>query len=67
MEDSEMTLENAIYSMHLGQRIVDNGKPLYGFDWVITRVPGGWLYTAETALSPCTTFVPYSDEFLIKF
>lgn len=60
-------LRTSIYSMHLGERIVDNGKSLYGFDWVITRVPGGWIYTAETASSPCSVFVPYKNEFSLPY
>lgn len=53
----------ALYSMELAERINDNKKAIYGFDWVITRVPGGWIYTAETALSPCSVFVPYNNDF----
>lgn len=53
---------DALYNMKLGERIKDNAKHLYGYDWVITRVPNGWIYTAETALSPCSVFIPYSDE-----
>ena len=58
---------DALCSMKLGERIKDNAKHLYGYDWVITRVPNGWIYTAETALSPCSVFVPYSDEPNIPF
>lgn len=67
MANTEKGLESAIYSMHLGERITDNGKTIYGFDWVITRVPGGWIYTAETALSPCSVFVPHSNEFTTPY
>lgn len=59
--------KDALYGMKLGERIVSGDKGTYGFDWVITRVPGGWLYTAETALSPCTTFVPFNEEFALEF
>lgn len=54
--------KSALFSMNLGERITDNGENLYGFNWVITRVPNGWIYTAQTAMSPCSVFVPYSDE-----
>jgi hypothetical protein len=56
-----------LHQMRLGERITDNGKELYGFNWVITRVPGGWIYTAETAMSPISVFVPFNEEYPIPF
>lgn len=58
----------ALADMSVGQRITDNGKERFGgFDWIITRVPGGWIYTAQTAMSPCSVFVPFNDEVVIPF
>ena len=59
--------KGALYGMKLGDRIVSGDKHKYGFDWVITRVAGGWIYTAETALSPCSIFVPYHNEFQLPY
>ena len=59
--------KGALYGMKLGERITSGDKGTYGFDWVITRVPGGWIYTAETALSPASVFVPYDNEFQLNF
>jgi len=63
----EIGFRDELYALNLGERIASGDKGTYGFDWVITRVPGGWLYTAETALSPCTTFVPFNEEFMLEF
>lgn len=59
--------KDSLYSMALGTRIDDNGKEKYGFTWEITRVAGGWIYTARTALSPCSVFVPYNNEFELPY
>lgn len=59
--------KDAVYGMNLGDRIASGDKGTYGFDWVITRVPGGWIYTAETALSPCSVFVPWNSEFMLAY
>ena len=61
------SFKEALYGMNLADRINDDKKAIYGFDWVITRVPGGWIYTAETALSPCSIFVPFNEEFILRF
>lgn len=59
--------KDAIYSMKLGERIASGDKHTYGFDWIITRVPGGWIYTVETAMSPASVFVPWHNEFQLPF
>lgn len=59
--------KDILYNMPLGYRIEDNGKDKYGFTWIITRVAGGWIYTAQTALSPCSVFVPYNNEFELPY
>jgi hypothetical protein len=56
-----------IYGMKLGDRIASGDKGTYGFDWIITRVPGGWIYTAETAMSPASVFVPWNNEFQLNY
>lgn len=62
-----MEFKKVLYNMKLGERISSGDKGIYGFDWIITRVPGGWIYTAETAMSPASVFVPYNNEFDISF
>lgn len=66
MQNDHDIFKDALYSMPLGERIVDNGKPRYGFDWIITRVPGGWIYTNERGQGH-SVFVPVNDEFLLPF
>jgi hypothetical protein len=56
-----------LYGMKLGDRIASGDKDTYGFNWIITRVPSGWIYTAETALSPCSVFVPYDNHFQLPY
>lgn len=56
-----------LHQMFLGERITDNGAGTYASSWVITRVPGGWIYTAETAGSPASVFVPFNEEYSIPF
>lgn len=56
----------SLHDMTIGQRIA-LGSADDGFPWCVTRVPGGWIYTAVTAEAPCSVFVPYSDEGALPF
>lgn len=66
-ESGDYKFALALHDMEIGERIEDGGKERYGFGWVITRVPGGWIYTAQTAASPCSVFVPHSQEGALPF
>lgn len=59
--------KDALYSMSIGERISSDDKKKYGINWIVTRVPGGWIYTAEVSKTPISVFVPYSDEFSLPY
>ena len=67
MSDTATEFKDALYGMKLGERISSGDKNKYGFDWIITRVPGGWIYTAQTPMSPVSVFVEFNNEFQIAF
>jgi len=57
-------MQDKIYQMKLHETIRMGDK---GFDALITRVAGGWLYTMEIGGNyiGTTTFVRFDNEFMI--
>lgn len=54
--------QDTLYGMTLGDRISSGDADTYGFNWTITRVPGGWIYTTEQRHDH-SVFVPFSTEY----
>jgi hypothetical protein len=52
-------MDNLLYQMKL--------HDVLNFDYfIVTRVPGGWVYTQTYFKNVCSVFVPYSNEFYVN-
>lgn len=58
--------EKALGDMQLGDRISSGDKEKYQFEWEITRVPSGWIYSCPAGQGH-SVFVPYSEQFFIQY
>jgi hypothetical protein len=63
MDNDKHDFATLLYDMKLGQRITDNPTNQYAFDWLITRVPSGWIYTNEERGQGHSVFVPFDNRF----
>jgi hypothetical protein len=57
---------DALYQMRLGDRISSGDKASFVFEWEITRVPGGWIYSCPAGQGH-SVFVPFNNGFAIDF
>jgi hypothetical protein len=57
---------DALYNMKLGESINANQPTLTQWQWMITRVPGGWIYSCPAGQGH-SVFVPYDNGFEIDF
>lgn len=53
-------ISKAIYNLPLGEQFRLNDD---GVGYIITRVPGGWIYIIEVEGVATTVFVPWNNEF----
>jgi len=52
--------EKSIYDLKLNEGIKVN---ICGYDFIVIRVPGGWVYYINSSNGCISTFVPYDKEF----
>lgn len=52
--------------MQLGERISSGDKGKYQFEWEITRVASGWIYSCPAGQGH-SVFVPYDNHFIQPF
>lgn len=58
--------KDRMFAMQLGERISSGDKGKYQFEWEITRVASGWIYSCPAGQGH-SVFVPYDNHFIQPF
>jgi hypothetical protein len=53
---------NEMWNMRLFEE--ENIKTSHGGDWIVIRVPGGWIMRETHIPSPAYVFIPLNNEFI---